>query len=123
MNKNDRLAALAARLNRERYCADLGIRKRSFTPCAKSLCYLAAMLPPGTCLPPALDDIGIDNTTPLALVRMRAAMTICECHPAATADDLLRWEYDAYAYATAGADNATEFPAVGRWLGVLPAEE
>lgn len=90
-----RLSALAGRLNRERYDAGLGmIGKRRFAPCAKSLCYLAATCPPGTCLPHALDGLGIDSTTPLSLVRSWAAMTNCECHPGATADDLLRWEYD-----------------------------
>jgi hypothetical protein len=91
--KINRLSALCSRLNSERYSAGIGSSRRHFTPCAKSLCYLAAMLPPGACLPPALDDLAIDSTTPMTLVRQRAAMTICECHPIATADDLLRWEY------------------------------
>lgn len=49
---------------------------------------------PGTCLPPALDGIGVDSTTPMLVLHNLAAMTICECHPTATANDLLRWEYD-----------------------------
>ncbi len=89
-----RLRKMAARLNRERYAAGIGATKHHYTPCAKSLLYLAATLPPGTCLPPALERLGVDDTTPLTLVRAWAAMTICECHPHATADDLLRWEYD-----------------------------
>jgi len=94
--KTDRLSALCARLNRERYAAGIGSSKRSFTPCAKSLLYLAAMQPPGACLPPALDGLGIDNTTPMVAVRHQAAMTRCECHPSATAADLLSWEYGQY---------------------------
>lgn len=94
LKKVTRLSALCARLNRERYAAGLGGGKRHFAPCAKSLLYLAAMLPPGACLPPALDRLGIDDKTPMHLVRAWAAMTNCECHPSATADDLLHWEYE-----------------------------
>lgn len=76
------------RLNRERYQKGIGCTMRRgkvcrFSPCAKSLVYLAACYDEDRYRPepyqtPGLSDINSD--TVLEVVLLRAYMTQCECH-------------------------------------------
>lgn len=100
-NKADRIRGIAERLNTERASAEMGFKRRGgrivgFTPCAKSLFYLAALCAPGECRPPALEAPGlatIDTTTPTLLLHAWAAGTPCECHNSLTAQGLLDYEF------------------------------
>ena len=101
MTKIERMRKVAARLNTERANAELGFKRRKglivgFTPCTKSLFYLAALCAPGECRAPALEtpdltDINTDTVT--LVIHNRAMQTICECHPHLTAEELLDYEY------------------------------
>lgn len=99
--KADRMRNAARHLNEERFSAGIGIKMKGsrvvgFTPCQKSLVYLAALCLPGECRPGALDEpyIGDINTeTPGPIVTQRAMRTACECHSSLTEQKLLDYEY------------------------------
>lgn len=94
-----RYSNVARHLNESRYAAGLGAivrrgRMVGFQPCEKSQIYLAATCAPGENQPEALAGLGINSATPAVIIRQRAVMTPCECHPAITINRLMDWEFE-----------------------------
>lgn len=97
--KSEKIRKIAARLNQERADKNIGFRMRGnrivgFSPCQKSLIYLAALCVNGEARPPALEVMThIDSKTPMMLLRNYAASEPCECHIGMTAKILEDYEF------------------------------
>lgn len=97
--RNEKIRTAVARFNMERATKGLGYKFRGrnvvgFTPCEKSLVFLAAL--PGARIQDALSQPPynrISEKSVLSEIENLAALVTCECHPAMTANQIMEYEY------------------------------
>lgn len=97
--RNQKISKAATRFNMERASRGIGYKFRgrnvvSFSPCEKSLVFLAALpgarTQPALCQPPCNR---INEQSVLSEIENLASLVICECHPTMTAQEIMDYEY------------------------------